>query len=206
MEQGTDVSPCVDLLSIASFATLAEAEAMIFNRIQAIVGTLELGFAEVGILGCYVESSGIWKERVDPATGQPCTSANQWLMLAAGRSRSSCFDATAKVKVLLAENISAEDIAQIPASNFKPLMKCSSAVRKDPEVLKAARTDKLVEHVQTAHPTQALEPEKVFRVTLDASAHAKVEATMQKVMEMEGWSRSEALEGIMADVREEWHG
>jgi hypothetical protein len=194
----------MDILEIASHASTVKAEAMIFDRIQAVVGTMEMGFAEVGILGCYVDESGIWKERVDPATGQPCTSANQWLMLAAGRSRSSCFDARAKVKILLAENISADDIAQIPASNFKPLMKCSTAVRKDPEVLKAARTDKLFEHVQVAHPSQALESEKVFRVVLDASAHAKVEETITRVMEVEGWSRSEALEGIMADVKEEW--
>jgi hypothetical protein len=188
----------MDILEIASHASTVKAEAMIFDRIQAVVGTMEMGFAEVGILGCYVDESGIWKERVDPATGQPCTSANQWLMLAAGRSRSSCFDARAKVKILLA--------AQIPASNFKPLMKCSTAVRKDPEVLKAARTDKLFEHVQVAHPSQALESEKVFRVVLDASAHAKVEETITRVMEVEGWSRSEALEGIMADVKEEWCG
>ena len=182
-----------------------DAEPILFKRLQQITATFELGYAEVGLICREVDSYLLWEKRIDPETGQPCTSFTRWVRVCCPRSYPTAYAAMRDVESL--KDIPDQHLSQIPASNFPIVKQLSTAVRSDPEVLEAAKTQNtegLVEHVRANHPEQHIERTKILRVPLDESAMGKVEELFKQAQLRGAKNRSEALEMICAEAELQW--
>jgi hypothetical protein len=79
-----------------------------------------------------------------------------------------------------------ESIAQIRESNFDTMISLSTAVRRDPEVLRAASESSntgFVAFVHENHPEQAIERLQPLKLTFTASQRAVVDAAVKKAIE-----------------------
>ena len=179
---------------------IPNTEPEIFARLNDYDEQERLRYAEVGLMVLTVEQGELWKLRTDPQTDYPCRSLNRWIQIACPYAHSTVYAALRDVKEL--QDVPTADLAQISQSNMRTMRQLSTKVRNDPKVLEAAktgRTDALVSLVKANFPQQHLEVETVFRVPLNETQMADVEAAIAKAMNRGCASRSEALWMVAID-------
>ncbi len=192
---------------MASLLGLADedSEPILFNRLQQITSTFELGYAEVGLICREVDNYLLWEKRIDPETGQPCASFTRWVRVCCPRSYATVYAAMRDIESL--KDIPDQHLSQIPASNFSVVQQLSTSVRAEPDVLEAAKTQNtkgLVEHVRANYPDQHIERTRFLRLPLDESVMEKVEDLFKQAQLRGARNRSEALEMICAETELQW--
>jgi hypothetical protein len=176
-----------------------EAESTIFARLNDYDEEERLRYAQIGLMVLSVNRRQLWKHRFDIADGFPCRSFARWIRIACPYSYSTVYAALKDVAEL--SDVPADDLAQIPQGNFRTMKQLSTAVRRDPKVIEAAkgRTGDFVAMVKKSHPDQHLEAETIFRVPLNETQMADVEGALAKAMARGCESRSQALWMIAVD-------
>jgi hypothetical protein len=186
-----------------NYATLPDAEAAqsITGYLQAEDAEAPLRYARIGIMCDAVYKRLLWQHIIDPASGQPCHSFARWVRVASPHAYSTCYAAMEDIRSL--SDVPADDLAQIRQSNFATMKQLSTAVRRDPTILEAAksmRTEKFVEAVNLKHPGQALEGRS--RIYLNATAGQKaviLEAIEVAIRTGYAASAAEVVEGWAAE-------
>jgi hypothetical protein len=172
----------------------AARESAIFAKLQAWDSALLSG-PQIGILCREVRDQQLWQYRYDPETDLPCRSWTRWMQLAAPRAYSTAHAHLADV--LLLKDVPDEHLSQIRADNVDTMIQCSTAVRNDPEVLEAAKTqpkERFIDTVQQKHPNQAIEHCGVIKFEPEASALKVIKEAIEKRMNMGCMSREKVLE------------
>ena len=175
------------------------------KRLGELDHASRMSYAELGILAREVDAYLLFQYVIDPETNEPFNSFSRWVRVMAPYCYSNVFAALRDVEAL--KDIPDQHLSQIPASNFPIVKQLSTAVRSDPEVLEAAKTQNtegLVEHVRANHPEQHIERTKILRVPLDESAMDKVEELFKQAQLRGAKNRSEALEMICAETELQW--
>ena len=134
-----------------------------------------------------------------------CTSFDSWMVLAAPRARSTAYGYLRQVEAL--SDIPDAVLSQIRGENVDTVMHLSTAVRAEPEVLEAAKTqkaDEFVEHIQKTHPDQHVEHRKTMKFRPAASAAKVIENVLEEAMEHGASNRDDALELAMQTAHEAW--
>ncbi len=176
-----------------------EAEQAIYEQMKAYDESERMSYAQIGLMALAVDRRGLWKFRQDPDDGLPCRSFARWVRICCPYAYSTVYAAKRDVEDI--SDVPAEDVAQIPQSNFRTMKQLSTAVRRDPLVLAASkgRNEGLVAHVKKEWPEQHIEREGIFKVPLSETQMAEVEAAIAKALERGCASRSEALWMIAVD-------
>jgi len=171
-----------------------EAESFIFNKLQAWDKALLSG-TEVGILCRNVRDRQLWKLRVDPATGSQCHSFDAYMVLAAPRARSTAYGYLRQVEAL--SDIPDAVLGQIRGENVDTVRQLSTAVRAEPEVLEAARTQKAKEFIGTIrrdHPEQHISRRSRYRLNPTEEQKAEIEEAVELAIERgDANTREEAI-------------
>lgn len=169
-----------DYLSLAD----PDAAALISTRVRQWDTEDRVRYATLGLMVLAVEKRLLWQYVIDPDDGLPCRSLARWIRVCAPNAYSTCYAAKRDVEEL--QDVPADDLAQIPQSNMKTMKLLSTAVRRDPAVLKVAktqRTEALVAHVKENHPEQHLEAPTKLLLNLTEIAKAEIEEAMQLAIE-----------------------
>ena len=154
-------------------------------------------FAVLGLMLHDCESNELWKEVIDDTVGFPFGTFGQWMARCTpgddSPARSTAYDALKWRKRLL--DIPAADYAQIREANVGTLVQLSTAVRRDPAVLEAARGNNpdLIALVKEKHADQHVEASTMFRCPLSECQMDDVEKAIAKAMNRGCASRSEVI-------------
>ena len=158
----------------------------------------ETRFAVLGLMLHDCESNELWKEVIDDTVGFPFGTFGQWMARCTpgeddSPARSTAYAALKWRKRLL--DIPAADYAQIREANVVTLVQLSTAVRRDPAVLEAARGNNpaLVALVKDKHADQHIEASTMFRCPLSEGQMDDVEKAIAKAMNRGCASRSEVI-------------
>ena len=173
-------------------------ESLIFARLQAWDKAIISG-PEIGIMCRDVRDGELWRYH------EGCTSFDSWMVLAAPRARSTAYGYLRQVEAL--SDIPDAVLSQIRGENVDTVMHLSTAVRAEPEVLEAAKTqkaDEFVEHIQKTHPDQHVEHRKTMKFRPAASAAKVIENVLEEAMEHGASNRDDALELAMQTAHEAW--
>jgi hypothetical protein len=179
-------------------------ESIIFARLQVWDKAITSG-PEIGIMCREVRDTPLWPYRTDPETAKPCTSWTRWMHVAAPRAASTAFGYLKQVEAL--SDIPDGTLARIRGENVDTVMHLSTAVRAEPEVLEAAKTqkaDEFVEHIQKTHPDQHIEHRKTMKFRPAESAAKVIENVLEEAMEHGASNRDDALELAMQTAHEAW--
>jgi hypothetical protein len=169
-------------------------EANIFAALQAWDKAI-LSRTEIGIMCRDVRDGMLWKYRIDPETNEPCTNWTRWMHLAAPRAYSTAHQYLREVIEL--KDIPDEHLSQIRGENVDTVIQLSTAVRKDPDVLEAAKTqpvDGLIDHIRDKHPGQAIEHRKTLKFNPEESAVKVINNALDEAIEHGARDRDSALE------------
>ena len=199
MDINSSITP--DLMTAILGLADEDAEPILFRRLAQIVSTMELGYMEVGLICREVDAYLLWEKRIDPETGQPCTSFSRWVHVCCPRSYATVYAAMRDVEAL--KDIPDQHLAEIPSSNVPVVKQLSTAVRADPKVLHAAKTkrnEEFVEQIRRDHPDQHIEARKLLRFKLEESAAERVEAALRMAEAKGAKNWSEALELICEEA------
>jgi hypothetical protein len=142
----------------------------------------ELTYPEIGIISREMEKRHLYKYLIDPDTDQPFPNFSAW---------ASCSNFLACRRIIFESKRDLELLADVPAeklisvskSNIKILTQLSSAVRNDPAILAAAKTDDLAEKVEREHPDQHLEVRKPIRLNPGRSEAQDIERWVEYAIE-----------------------
>jgi hypothetical protein len=179
----------------------SDYEQTMFARMRSLDDTEKFSYSERGRICLEISRSLVYRERIDPETGEPC-SLTRWIRLAAPWGYSTCFAAMRDMEAL--KDIPSEQLAKVPESNFSVLKQLSTQVRNTPSVLEAARTkrsDEFIEHIKRDYPSQHIESRKVLRFPASESQAADIEEAIALAMENGAMNRTEALWAIALDYR-----
>lgn len=190
-----------ELLSMSA----TEAEEACFTRLRLLDETMKYSYPEIGLICRQVEVNHLWKQRTDPETGHKCSSFARWVRVAAPWSYATVFAAMRDVEEL--QDVPAEHLAEIPASNIGTLKQLSTAVRNVPDVLEAAKTmhaPDFAEKVRTEYPDQHLERKEILRFTVDGSAADRIKAVIDMATQKGAHNWGEALELICEEAADVW--
>ena len=172
----------------------AARESEIFARLQAWDKAITSG-PEIGILCREVRDTHLWPYRTDPETGNPCTSWTRWMHVAAPRAASTAFGYLRQVEAL--SDIPDEHLGQIRGENVDTVKQLSTAVRAEPEVLEAARTQKAKEFIGTIrrdHPEQHISRRSRYRLNPTEEQKAEIEEAVELAIERgDANTREEAI-------------
>ena len=155
-------------------------------------------FAVLGLMLHDCESNELWKEVIDDTVGFPFGTFGQWMARCTpgeddSPARSTAYAALRARKAL--SDIPAADYAQIREANVGTLVQLSTAVRRDPAVLEAARGNNpdLIALVKEKHADQHVEASTMFRCPLSEGQMDDVERAIAKAMNRGCASRSEVI-------------
>ena len=164
----------------------AARESLIFARLQAWDKAI-LSRTEIGILCREVRDTPLWQFR--------CESFESWMSLAAPRARSTAYQYLREVTEL--QDIPDEHLSQIRGENVDTVMHLSTAVRAEPEVLEAARTQKAKEFIGTIrrdHPEQHISRRSRYRLNPTEEQKAEIEEAVELAIERgDANTREEAI-------------
>jgi hypothetical protein len=180
--------------SLIQLRGMDDTDAAIFldARLRELEAQWKRTFIERGLILLEMEQRLLWKYLTNPLTSEPYTSFERWIVTAAPQSRSDAYAALRAVKEL--RDIPREHLEAIPRCNVHILQSLSTAVRNEPEVLKAAREmseREFVRHVQKHHPLQAIEARRKIQFTMPGGDVSLVEQSIQECMEKEQLSTKE---------------
>lgn len=185
------------------FENLPDDEAAIQadQRLSELETAYRRNFVERGYVLLAVETRRLWTRIIDPSTGHFFSSLERWILVRAPHSRSDCYASLGAVKEL--KDIPESDLVDIPRKNIPTLQKLSTAVRRDPEVLAAAKTKSEAEflsHVQKHHPEQHLEGRQKLILNASQSQYDAITARLDLAMTYYGVTNySDAIEAVLAD-------
>ena len=170
----------------------SEAEQAVWNQLQIYADLDREKWATIGLMAKDVRKRELWKNRIDLETGLPCRSFDRWVRICP-YPHSTVRQALSDVEELA--DVPEADLAQIPQSNMYTMKHLSTSVRSDPDVLAAAKkdSDTLVAHLKEHQPDQHIEKSTIFKVPLNETQRADVDAAIAKAMQRGCDSRSEAL-------------
>lgn len=166
-----------------------QAEPLIFAKMQSYDEAEKTRYMQIGLLCREVESRELWRLR--------SKSFDKWLRACCPFSYSTARAALHDCTELA--DVPADDLAQIPQSNISTLKQLSTAVRRDPKVLKAAKeekADEFVSAIRVMHPGQAIEHRKPLRFNPEESGVIVIEEALLKAAEQGARNRDEALEMV----------
>lgn len=160
----------LDILNVnlADHLALPDEEAApILNQRMAVLDQIhrihERTYPETGIIAREFERRHLYKHLIDPDTDLPFPNFTAWASCSNFLAcRRIIFESKRDMEML--QDVPAEKLIDVSKSNIKVLTQLSTAVRNDPEILAAARTDKLLEKVERDHPEQHLEARKPLRL------------------------------------------
>lgn len=189
------------------FENLPDDEAAIQadQRLSELETAYRRNFVERGILLLTCRQRRLWTLIVDPVTALPFHSFEAWVVRRTNHSRSDCYAALRAVEEL--KDIPAEELADIPRTNIEELRKLSTAVRRDPQVLEAARSqskDGFLAHIEKNHPDQHPERTKELAIKCPRSQYDAITAALDVAMTYYSVSTyADALEAIVAEWKQE---
>jgi hypothetical protein len=176
----------------------AEAAAIFDGRMRELERQYKRSFVERGLILLEVEQRELWKHLIDSETKEAFASMERWIVNAATHSRSDCFAALRAVKDL--RDVPTEELLNMPRCNVGLLQSLSTAVRKKPEVIKAAQEMTAKEFTATIEqhfPDQAIEQKQSMHLSPKKSERNVIDHAIDIAMELEGCtSREEAMEAI----------
>jgi hypothetical protein len=188
-------APELDALSIMRLRSLSDQEAAdaLDSRLRALERAYKRSFVERGLILLEMEERVLWGKLTDSETGEAYTSFERWIVSAATHSRSDCFAALKAVKEL--RDIPTDQLLDMPRCNVSLLQSLSGAVRKRPEVVKAAQTKsakEFVRHIEEKFPEQHIE--SIRSVPMPKGDAEELEQAIGMAMKIEGvTTRSDAL-------------
>ncbi len=188
-------------------------EATIFAALQAWDKAILSG-PQVGSICRTVRDEMLWQYRDDPQTGLPCRSWTRWMQLAAPGAYSTAHGHLADVMRL--SDIPDEHLSQIRSENVDTVIQLSTAVRKDPEVLEAAksqRSEEFIEHIREKHPDQHVETRRALKLSPTPTALKVINEGLEVGMRdgstreqvVEKWAVNELMEYQMEQEVERAH-
>lgn len=179
----------------------AEAAEAITNHVKQWDADEPLRYASLGLMMLAVIERQLWKLTTDPVDGFPCRSFARWVRLCAPNGYSTCYAALKDVQDL--PDVPPADLAQIPQSNFRTMKQLSTAVRRDPDVLQAAKGRGLAGYINANHPDQHITDRKAVNVLVDDAE--MVYSVLDQAVELhDAIDRGHALEMIAAMARLTW--
>jgi hypothetical protein len=207
------VEDVYNLLSIPleRFIKKADGEAAFFlhHRMRAfdwMDEQRERSYAERGLIAIEFEKRKLWQYLDDPATKKPYTSFNAWASSRCNGARSVTFDAKRDLEAL--QDVPAAELRDIPKGNLKVLKQLSTAVRKEPAVLQAARsmtTPQFLESIEKLFPEQHIESPIVVKVNAAPADASTFEEAIQYAIDHEiAANRSEAMGRMAYTALEQW--
>lgn len=123
----------------------------------------ELTYPEIGIISREMERRHLYKHLIDPDTDEPFPSFTAWASCSNFIAcRRIIFESKRDMEML--KDVPSEKLIDVSKSNIKVLTQLSTAVRNDPAILAAAKSDKLMEKVEKDFPGQHLEVRKPLRL------------------------------------------
>ena len=160
------------------YASLSDEEAApaIHTAIRRYDEASRSGHSRIGIMAREVYNRQLWRLILDPSTGLPCSSFRRWVTIAAPYSHATVYAAMSDIVEL--KDVPDEDLAQMSHGNIGTMMLLSTAVRADPDVIAAAKSDKpeaFIKRLQQSHPEQHLEPRKPMRLAPTESQRAAID-------------------------------
>jgi hypothetical protein len=194
---------------VLSFPTPKAASRIIFEGLptsdspltEAARLTRELKELDQSFHNGYIRAGLICMEVRDGRLWEPLgfDSFNDWLMSSAPYSRAHCYQSMKDIAEL--SEIGHDDLLKIATSNLPLLKRLSSAVRRDPTVLRAASempSEAFTGWVVQNHPLQHQEARTPRK--LPASLWVLLDQCVEKAMREQGFvHRDDAIEYILSD-------
>src|SRR6185437_13083690 len=134
-------------------AEVLNARFATWNRIEEL--QRERSFSERGLIILEFERRALWKYILDPDTDQPYPSMNAWMSCSRFLGCRRTNYAAKRTLKLLDDVEDKSKLIDVPPGNLHILTQLSTAVRNDPEILRAAKTlprDKFEEKVEKEQP------------------------------------------------------
>lgn len=157
-------------------------------------------FIEQGLILNEMSEEELFREVIDPVTGEGFASFDRWLMDAAPVSRSGGYAAMKALRQL--SDVPFDQLRHMARCNVGVLCGLSPTVRSDPDVIEAARNANerdFIKQVQEKYPDQHIESKRMTMATLDESARSLMDAALECARWVYDLTRREdALESIFA--------
>jgi hypothetical protein len=207
MTLGSNIGPEIDDLAIRKTRGMRDEEAAVVldGHLRMLERQYRRSFVARGLILLEVEERVLWAKLIDSETGEPYSSFERWIVSAATYSRSDCFAALKAVKEL--RDIPTDQLLDTPRCNVSILQSLSTAVRKQPEVVKAAQTmsqKDFVAQIEQRWPEMHVEERRTIHLNPVKGATAIIEETIAMAMLLEDVkTREEALEAICAEYSNE---
>ena len=169
------------------------------SRVREIDQTVRESWSELAAISIRVRDKRLWK--LLPGKYH---SFDDWLMDAAPCCRATVYKGMGVLSVL-AKDVAAEDIAQLEIGNAILLAQVSPSVRRDPEVLEAAKSGRhsktLRETIKRKHPSQLIENvvERKFKFTESQAAIVEEAIEAHRTMNNPSTSSEEIIEMLCAE-------
>lgn len=164
------------------------------GRLRALEIQWKRSFLERGLLLLEMEQRQLWRKLTDPHTQEPYSSLEKWICSAAPQSRSDAYAALRAVKEL--RDIPRQSLEAIPRCNVAILQALSTAVRNEPEVLKAAKDlpeREFIRKIQKDWPEQHIEERRMLHMNPTKTASTVIERAIKLAMQVEGLTTREQV-------------
>lgn len=131
-------------------------------------------FAARGMACLLIEERQLYQQFIDPEVDQPYASFDRWIKTVLPKSWGYCRDALRTMKEL--RDMPVTDLLEIKRCNLETLKKVSTHIRKEPQVIEAAKTQTEAQFAQTLTKDfhQHIEGKKTLKLTYDAGEYAEV--------------------------------
>jgi hypothetical protein len=175
------------------YSPLSEAQRLT-AELHSLDQAFRNGYIRAGMICKEMRDRGLWREL-------EYHSFNDWLIHSAPYSRAHCYAAMKDIEEL--SDLGHNDLLAVDTKNIPLLKKLSSAVRSDPEVLRAASEmpqDAFAGYLATNHPQQHIEARSVRWMLSGSLAKLGNEAIDVMMERYDCRTRDEALEAIFAEI------
>ena len=172
-----------------------QAAFMLDQRVRSLDILCRTAFVQLGFLCQEVQTRSLWR-----CLGQESFTA--WILDAAPYSYSYCHEA----KRVLGElaDVPKHDLLEMSRGNLYELRKLSTAVRKDPAVIRAAKTlnpTAFTEFMEHEHTDQHIEGVRRMTFVLPQSAYSVVEGVIEAAIASgQCGSKEDWLEAVCAEL------
>ena len=164
------------------------------KRVREIESDSRTLFTELGLLCREMAERELWRY-IPSRTGGLCHSLDHWIHEALPWSNGTAYSALGVARDC--SDIPVEERKLIPRGNLETLRKLSPAVRRDPLIREAAKSQQPAEFVRTIaadYPTQHLEITSVIRFRATTDQRADIDSALELCASLEGTgTRDEAL-------------
>ena len=146
-----------DIIALRDMGDIYAAD--VYNaRARQLSFAYKRTFVELGLICTEVANRNLWRKLADPETGIYFHSIDAWIASSLGEARSSAYAAMKALSAL--HEVPIADLQQMSRSNTVTLSTLSTAVQRDPEVIRAAKEynpEEFREKVNKMYPEQHVE-------------------------------------------------